>query len=122
MKSVEVRFLCDENISVPVYRALAEAEIDIAHILALGLGGIADLEVFRYAREEGRILLTRNYGDFALLVERSAKAGVGFPGVLFVATSISQADVGAHVQALDTWIDQAKTGMHQIENTYGWLA
>lgn len=122
MRSADIRFLCDEHVGVPVYSALVEAGLDITHLLALGLGGISDPEVFQCARDEGRILLTRNYRDFAPLVERSAKTGMDFPGVLFVPTSIPQADVGAHVQSLKAWIEEAKAGGHKIENTYGWLA
>ena len=113
------RFLCDEHIGVPVSRALEEAGCDITHILTLGLGGTGDPKVFQYARNEGRILLTRNYRDFAPLVEKQGRAKECFPGVLFVA--ISPADVDAHVRALQEWIKEAEQGGKQIENTYGWL-
>ena len=116
------RFLCDEHIGVPVYRALVKAGFGVVHLLALGLGGTGDPEVLRYARSEGRVLLTRNYRDFAPLVERWAAAREDFPGVLFIATSIPQADVDAHVRALKRWGEDAREGGHQIENTYGWLS
>jgi predicted nuclease of predicted toxin-antitoxin system len=115
------RFLCDEHISVPVYRALDAIGVDIVHILALGLGGIDDPEVLQYARDQRRILLTRNYRDFAPLVEKWAHTGEGFAGVLFVAPSIPQADVSAHVRAMQTWVENAEAGDNRIENTYGWL-
>ncbi len=115
------RFLCDEHISISVYRALEGMGFDIVHILALGLGGIDDPEVLQYARDEGRILLTRNYKDFAPLVEKWAHTGECFPGVLFVPTSIPQADVGTHVRAVKAWVETTETGANRIENTYGWL-
>ena len=115
------RFLCDEHIGVPVYRALEEMGFDVLHILVLGLGGIDDPEVLQYARDEGRILLTRNYKDFAPLVEKWVNTRESFPGVLFVATSIPQADVGAHVRAVQAWVEQTQEGANRIENTYGWL-
>lgn len=118
----ELRFLCDEHIGVPVYRALEKAGFDVVHLLALGLGGTRDPEVLQYARDEGRILLTRNYQDFAPLVERWVIVQEGFPGVLFIATSIFQADVGAHVRALKRWAEDAGEGSRSIENTYGWLS
>lgn len=111
------RFLCDEHVAIPVYRALADAGIDVAHVLALGLGGTPDPALFDYARQQGRILLTRNYRDFAPLVERWSRTGQPFPGVLFVATSIPQADGGAHVQALSAWL----AGPQRVAGTYGWL-
>ena len=116
-----LRFLCDEHVGIPVYRALKRVRLDIVHLLALGMGGTSDPAVFQYARDEGRILLTRNYKDFAPLVEKWAQAKVGFPGVLFIATSIPQADAGAHVRALKAWVEKAGEGVHWVENTYGWL-
>ena len=100
-----------------MYRSLDEAAFDVRHILPLGLAGTDDPAVLQYARDEGRILLTRNYRDFAPLVQRWSSAEVGFPGVLFVPTSIPQADVGGHVRALKAWMK----GVHRVENTYGWL-
>ena len=85
------------------------------------LGGANDPDVLQYSRSEGRILLTRNYKDFAPLVEKWANAGENFPGILFVPTSISQADVGGHIRALQTWVENAQDGINQIQNTYGWL-
>jgi hypothetical protein len=117
----QFRFLCDEHISVSVYRALLEAHFDILHLLLLGLGGMADPDVFRRARVEGRILLTRNYKDFALLVEQQGRTKESFPGALFVSRSLPQADAGAHVRALKKWVKEAQRGVHRIENTYGWL-
>lgn len=116
-----MRFLCDEQIGIPVFRALERDGFDVLHVLAEGLGGMADPQVLQYAIDRRRILLTRNYRDFAPLVERRGSAGLSFPGVLFVATSVPQADVGAHVRALKHWSEGAKRGATLIENTYGWL-
>ena len=116
-----MRFLCDENIGVPVYNGLEKVGLDIRHILLLGFGGNDDSQVFQSAIDEGRILITRNYQDFAPLVERYNVAQSPFPGVLFVSTSIQQADVGGHVRALKEWMDGVSKGTRNLENTFSWL-
>lgn len=115
------RFLCDEHVGIPTYRALAIAGFDVVHLLALGLGGTDDPAVLRYARAEGRILLTRNYRDFSPMVDRWARAGTAFPGVLFLSSALGQADAPAHVIALRTWVEMAAAGATQVAGTYGWL-
>lgn len=110
------RFLCDEHVSVPVYRALVDAGFDVTHVLKSGLSGAADPIVFEHARTRDRILLTRNYRDFAPLVEKRSREGTKFPGVLFIASSIPQAAAGAHLRALFAWVD----GPQDVRNTYGW--
>ena len=116
-----MRFLCDEHIGVPVCRALVEAGYDVVHLLAVGLGGTADPRVLEFSRDQGRILLTRNYQDFAPLVEAWARSGTAFPGILFIATSVPQSHPGAHVRALTAWCKAAAEGGRRIEGTYGWL-
>jgi hypothetical protein len=73
--------------------------------------------------------VTRNDRDFAPLVAARAAAGESFPGVLFLPVSIPQADVGAHVLALERWIaDQAAAdpegaalGRSLVAGGFGWL-
>lgn len=114
----ELRFLCDEHIPYSVLAALAKAGVDVEHVVPLGLQGIADPALLRVATDRGRILLTRNYRDFAPLVAAWNRDGRDFPGVLFYSTSIRPTGVGAHVRPLMAWLD----GAQQIANTYGWLA
>ena len=116
-----MQFLCDEHISVPVCRALVGAGYDVVHLLAEGLGGTADPRVLQFTRDQGRILLTRNYRDFAPLVEAWSRSGTVFPGVLFIARSVPQSDSTAHVRALTAWCEAAAQGGNQLEGTYGWL-
>ncbi|MBT4498472.1 MAG: DUF5615 family PIN-like protein [Gemmatimonadetes bacterium] len=116
-----MRFLCDEQIGIPIFHALEREGFDILHVLAEGLGGTADPQVFQHAIDRGRILLTRNYRDFAPLVEKRSSSGVSFPGVLFIATSVPQADIGAHIRALKRWSEGMERGANLIEKTYGWL-
>lgn len=116
-----MQFLCDEHIGVPVCRALVEAGYDVVHLLAAGLGGTADIRVLEFARDQGRILLTRNYRDFAPLVEAWSRSGTVFPGIRFIAKSVPQTDPGAHVRAMTAWCEAAAEGGNRIEGTYGWL-
>jgi len=114
----ESQFLCDEHIPYSVLAALTQAGLDVQHVVPLGLQGIADPALLRVAADGGRILLTRNYRDFAPLVAAWNRDGQDFPGVLFYSTSIRPTDVAAHVRSLTAWLD----GPRQIANTYGWLA
>lgn len=112
------RFLCDEHIPYSVLAALLEAGVNVEHVVPLGLQAIADPALLQVAKERERILLTRNYRDFAPLVSAWNRGGIDFPGVLFYSTSIRPTDVGAHVRALMVWLQ----GPEQVGNTYGWLA
>ena len=111
------RFLCDEHVSVPVYRTLVNAGHDVIHLLESELAGATDPLVLHHARRESRILLTRNYRDFAPLVAKWSRDGTDFPGVLFISNSIPQADAGAHLRALSAWL----AGPRDVRGTYGWL-
>ena len=111
------RFLCDEHIPYSVLASLSEAGVDVEHVVPLGLQGIADPSLLQVARERDRILLTRNYRDFAPLVAAWNREEISFPGVLFYSTSIRPTDVGAHVRALLAWLQEP----HDVGNTYGWL-
>jgi hypothetical protein len=73
--------------------------------------------LLQVAMDTQRILLTRNYRDFAPLVHAWVSAGMDFPGVLFFATSIRHTDIGAHVRALTDWLQ----GPRQVAGTFGWL-
>lgn len=87
-------------VSVPACRALRKQGVDVVHVLEVGLGGAADSDVMEYAAREKRILITRNYQDFAALVEAYTRRNRGFTGVLFLPTSIAQGSVNAHVAAV----------------------
>jgi hypothetical protein len=66
--------------------------------------------------------VTRNYQDFAPLVEQAARQRLRFPGVLFLAQSLPQSDIGAHVRALESWLERARAaGANPLESTLGWL-
>ena len=65
---------------------------------------------------------SRNYRDFAPLVDAYARQGIPFPGVLFYAHSVRQSDVRGHVRALQEWIRRAAAaGGNPVQNGLGWL-
>lgn len=93
--------LLDEHVNLAAYQQLLARGMDVAHVLAAGLAGSPDPEVLQWAIDAGRIVVTRNYQDFAPLVQNLAARAVPFPGVLFLSTSIRQNDVGAHVRTIE---------------------
>lgn len=116
------RFLFDQHVSGPALRELRAHRVDVVHAAEVGLGAADDADIFFWARGEGRIVVTRNYRDFAPLVEAAASRREDFPGVLFYSGSVPGNDVGAHVRALEDWIEQAKSsGRNPAENTFNWL-
>jgi predicted nuclease of predicted toxin-antitoxin system len=127
---VPFRFLFDEHVSVPACRSLRERGVDVVHVLEIGLKTALDPQVLDRAAAEGRILVTRNYADFTAQVSAYTSAGRSFPGVLFLPVSVPQGDVGAHVRAVERWIDAqtaadpegAAAGRSPLADSFGWLA
>ena len=116
------RFLFDQHVNVPAMRQLRGAGVDVVHVAEEGLSEADDPAILAWARKENRIVVTRNYRDFAPLVEVYARQGLSFPGALFLASSVSQADVGHHVRALHEWIrDATLVGGNPVQNVVGWL-
>lgn len=118
------RFLFDEHVSGAAFHLLAADGIDVAHVAAIRreCGGLEDdPAILAFAADQGRIVLTRNYRDFAPLVEIFNGQGRSFPGVLFIPTSIAGSDVTGHVDAITAWLADATDSLCSVENTCGWL-
>ena len=116
------RFLFDQHVNGAAMHALRTQGVDVVHVAEAGMAQAGDAEILNAAQRENRILITRNYRDFAPLVESLAARKVSFPGVLFLATSIRQSDVGGHVRALTSWIAVAQeSGVNPVQSTMGWL-
>lgn len=116
------RFVFDQHVSAPALRQLRERGVDIVHVAEAGLSEADDPDILAWATREERIVVTRNYRDFAPLAEAYGKQGLPFPGVLFYATSVRQSDVGHHVRALVNWISDAeRVGRNPVKDTLGWL-
>lgn len=113
--------LLDEHVNMGAYQQLLARGMDVAHVLDAGLAGAPDPEVLQWAIAEGRVVVTRNYRDFAPLVQNLAASGVSFPGVLFLATSIRQNDIGAHVRAVEVWAAAFAAGDTSVTDSFSWL-
>lgn len=89
----------------------------MAHAGDVGLARADDLELLRTAAGEDRVVVTRNYRDFARLAEALVERGEAVPGVLFLSPAIPPSDP---VEALRRWSEEA--GEHNpVENTVGWV-
>lgn len=121
MTGPSFRFLFDEHVSLPAARALAARKVDVVHVLDLELRGASDARVLEYAREHGRILVTRNYGDFAPLAAAYGKRRTSFPGVLFIPSSIRPGDAGGLVKAISGWMAAHGGKASPVTDSYGWL-
>lgn len=113
--------LFDVHVHHGARRALRAEGIDVAHA---GddpeLRTADDLELLLAAAEEGRVVVTRNYRDFAPLVEALAERGRSFPGVLFLSPSLRPSDLTGHVRAIRRWCDRAGDG-NPVEDGAGWI-
>ncbi|HEX8274162.1 MAG TPA: DUF5615 family PIN-like protein [Longimicrobiaceae bacterium] len=115
------RLLFDEHVNVTAYRQLQTAGVDVVHAVKVGLGSTPDPEILQWAIDQGRIVVTRNYQDFAPLVQNLAGRGIPFPGALFLSASIRQNDVGAHVRVIRGWIEAFEAGDTSVTNSFAWL-
>ncbi len=114
--------LFDEHVNAVACRQLQAQGVDVVHVLEVGLEGASDPDVLQWAIASGRVVVTRNYRDFAPLALALARRGEPFPGVLFLPSSIPQGDVGAHVRAVQAWIAARAAGETSVENGFGWLS
>lgn len=115
------RFLLDEHLSPVIAEQLRAHSIDAEAVSARpDLRTLADPAILEAAATEGRILVTRNIGDFIPLDAIWAGAGRRHAGILCVATRRFPEDsalIGALVAALTEWAD----GGRDISGTYWFL-
>jgi predicted nuclease of predicted toxin-antitoxin system len=71
-----VKFLLDENLSPSACQPLNQEGIDICSVRDRGLIGKSDLEVLRYAKNEGRVVITLNIKDFLTMSKDEPHAGM----------------------------------------------
>lgn len=117
-----LRFVLDQHVNPRALRQLQSRNVDVVHVAEVGLARADDPDIFAWAAQQERIIVTRNYQDFAPLVSAWAGRGRVFPGVLFLATSVPQADTWHHVRSLLAWVEAAvRAGHNPVANSYGWL-
>lgn len=121
-EELRLRFVFDQHVSGPALRKLRARGVDVVAVKEVGLAEADDAEIFLWAIGEGRIVVTRNYRDFAPLVQAYARHGDAFPGVLFYPTSVPENDPRAHVRALEAWLQRARAaGANTAANSFEWL-
>lgn len=95
-------YLLDEQISPRVAELLARSGVSAKAVARSELAGLDDPSIFRKAVEEGRILVTYNIDDMAIVLGDLLKEGAPVPGVVFVdARTIPPADVTGLARALN---------------------
>ena len=95
------RFVLDEHISPEVARGATARGVDVVALGDAGLLRKRDEEILRVAAAEGRIAVTYNVGDFAMLVGQVTRERGAIPGVIFVnGRTIPSSDVETLVKAL----------------------
>jgi predicted nuclease of predicted toxin-antitoxin system len=60
--AVELRFITDEDVPRSTARVLRDAGFDAVDVRDVGLRGKSDAEVFAYAQQENRLLITCDMG------------------------------------------------------------
>ena len=116
------RFVFDQHVNARALKQLQSLGLDVVHVAEVGLSEADDPEIFAWSIDPGRIIVTRNYQDFAPLVSAYAERGLAFPGVLFIATSVPQADAGHHIRSLLAWNKAAaQAGHNPVASSHGWL-
>ena len=80
------KFLLDEQITPTLALAATRAGLDMTAVSGSALKGRSDLEVFRAAIEQGRILVTYNAGDFVPLLRDFIHSGARIPGLITIST------------------------------------
>lgn len=112
--------LFDVHVHHGATERLREEGIDVIHASDVGLAGADDLSLLLSAAEAGRIVVTRNYQDFAPLARALTERGKSFPGVLFLSPAIPQSDLSAHVRAICRWCQDAGD-RNPVESSIGWI-
>ncbi len=55
-----MKFLLDENLPLSLVQSLRDPNFDVEHVILQGLRGVSDQEIALYARENNRILITKD--------------------------------------------------------------
>ncbi|MFB6278762.1 MAG: DUF5615 family PIN-like protein [Salinibacter sp.] len=106
-----VRYYFDEHVAGAVARGLRNRGIDVLTLGEAGMLGASDQEHFRYAYEEGRVLVTFDDDFLRLASETEQHAGVVFApqgkaigemvrGLTLIAEALEAEEMEGHVEFL----------------------
>jgi predicted nuclease of predicted toxin-antitoxin system len=97
--------LLDENMSPRIVRSLWERDVDAVHVRDRGLLGAADHEIWKFAVQEVRTVVTINGRDFRKL----AKTSQEHPGVVVIPSGGSPDAQLNFIMRAVTWVTSANT-------------
>jgi predicted nuclease of predicted toxin-antitoxin system len=95
-----VKFYLDENLSDKIARAARENGVDVISSHECGRNNLIDAEQLRLAALDGRCLVTGDRDDYVALTWQCMADQTPHAGVLIVAHSLRQSDIGGLVRAL----------------------
>jgi hypothetical protein len=117
-----VELLLDEMHAPVVAAALRERGHDLLAVVEQDeLRTLTDEELFRWAAEHGRRIVTENVKDFAPLLRRAEELGHAAAPLLFTSSRSfprSRRNPGPLIDALDAWLRSAKSDPPPLED---WL-
>ncbi len=121
--SIRVALLLDEMHAPVVASTLRTRGHDVVAMADdLALRALPDEEIFAYAGEHGRRVVTENVKDFRRLLLRAEEAGQVTAGVLFTSSRTfprSRRNPGPIIDALATWLRAPGADQRPSED---WLA
>ena len=81
-----IRFLADENFSVPIMTGLRRRlpDLDIIHIHELGMDRTPDPDILVWAAAENRVVITHDAKTMPNYAHERLRAGLPMPGMVVV--------------------------------------
>jgi hypothetical protein len=117
---VSVELLLDEMHAPVVAAALRERGHDLLAVVEQDeLRALTDEELFRWAAQHGRRIVTENVKDFAPLLRRAEEQGQAAAPLLFTSSRAfprTRRNPGPLIDALDAWLRAAKSNPPPLED------
>ena len=119
---MSVELLLDEMHAPVVAATLRERGHDLLAVVEQDeLRALTDEELFRWAAQHGRRIVTENVKDFAPLLRRAEEQGQAAAPLLFTSSRAfprTRRNPGPLIDALDAWLRAAKSSPPPLED---WL-
>lgn len=119
---VSLALLLDEMHAPVVAAALRDRGHDVLAVAEQDeLRALTDEELFRWAADHGRRIVTENVTDFAPLLRRADELGQHAARLLFTSSRTfprTRRNPGPIIDALDAWLRAAQTSQPPVED---WL-
>lgn len=95
--------MLDSTIHYETYRTLMDRGISCIHAGEEGLADSNAMRLLENAIEDGCVLVSRNYADFARLADALRRESRPFPGILLLGQDLNGWDVEAEADAIERW-------------------